>query len=115
MDKLNLGEKFIKDESIESYELHEYTSDRTILNKSGEIRFTINQQDTFLDISESYLQFEGQLVKNDDTEYKNDGNVALINNALMYLKDNIVLNDILRKTPQNILLNIITLTKLPFL
>ena len=67
MEKLNIGENFIQDESIESYEYREYTSDVRDFNKSVEIRFTINQQDVFLDISKSYLMFEGQLVKSNNS------------------------------------------------
>ena len=58
-------------------------------NKSGEIRFTINQQDVFLDISESYLLFKGQLVKSNNSEFTTTDKTTLINNALMYLFSNI--------------------------
>ena len=89
MEKLNIGENFIQDESIESYEYREYTSDVRDFNKSGEIRFIINQQDAFLDISESYLLFKGRLVKSNGSEFKKIDNTTLINNALMYLFSNI--------------------------
>ena len=89
MEKLNIGENFIQDESIESYEYREYTSDVRDFNKSGEIRFTINQQDVFLDISESYLLFKGQLVKSNNSEFTTTDKTTLINNALMYLFSNI--------------------------
>ena len=89
MEKLNIGENFIQDESIESYEYREYTSDVRDFNKSGEIRFTINQQDVFLDISESYLLFKGQLVKSNKSEFTTTDKTTLINNALMYLFSNI--------------------------
>ena len=89
MEKLNIGENFIQDESIESYEYREYTSDVRDFNKSGEIRFAINQQDVFLDISESYLLFKGQLVKSNDSEFATTDKTTLINNALMYLFSNI--------------------------
>ena len=89
MEKLNIGENFIQDESIESYEYREYTSDVRDFNKSGEIRFIINQQDAFLDISESYLLFKGQLVKSNGTEFAATDNTTLTNNALMHLFSNI--------------------------
>ena len=89
MEKLNIGENFIQDESIESYEYREYNSDVRDFNKSGEIRFTINQQDVFLDISESYLLFKGQLVKSNNSEFTTTDKTTLINNALMYLFSNI--------------------------
>ena len=63
MEILNIGENFIQDESIESYEYRRYTSDVRDFNESGEIRFIINQEDVFLHISKSYLIFEGQLIK----------------------------------------------------
>ena len=47
MEKLNIGENIIQDESIESYEYREYTSDVRDFNKSGQVRFVINQQDVF--------------------------------------------------------------------
>ena len=50
---------------------------------------TINQQDVFLDISESYLLFKGQLVKSNDSEFTTTDKTTLINNALMYLFSNI--------------------------
>ena len=89
MEKLNIGENIIQDESIESYEYREYTSDVRDFNKSGEIRFIINQQDAFLDISESYLLFKGQLVKRNGLEFATTDNTTLINNALMHLFSNI--------------------------
>ena len=47
MEKLNIGENFIQDESIGSYEYREYTSDVGDFDTSGEIRFVINQQHVF--------------------------------------------------------------------
>ena len=55
------------------------------MNQTGEIRFRINDQDIFLDISESYIEFEGQLTKLDGTEYASADKATLINNALMQL------------------------------
>ena len=78
MEKLNIGENIIQDESVESYKYREYTSDVRNFNKSGEIRFTINQQDVFLDISESYLLFKGQLVKRNGNEFATSDNTTLI-------------------------------------
>ena len=89
MEILNIGENFIQDESIESYEYRRYTSDVRDFNESGEIRFTINQEDVFLHISKSYLIFEGQLIKNNDSEFTTTDKTTLINNALMYLFSNI--------------------------
>ena len=89
MEMLNIGENFIQDESIESFEFREYTSNSSDLNQGGEITFNIKQQNAFLNISKSYLIFKGQLLKNNDSEFSKNDNVTLTNNALMHLFSNI--------------------------
>ena len=78
------------DESIKEYEYYEYgpESGAIELNKTGHIRFKIENQDTFLNISKSYLQFKGQInrVKNGvKSDFEKKDKIAFINNALMYL------------------------------
>ena len=82
---LNIGENFIQDESIESFEFREYTPITSNLNGNVEIRFNINQQNVFLNISKSYLIFKGRLLKDDDSEFSINDNITLTNNALMHL------------------------------
>ena len=90
MDILRISETPMQDESIEYYETHEYeTVTGSSLNNPGEIRINIETQDLFTHPSESYLVVEGRLTKNDDTLYANVDNVALTNNAIMHLFNNI--------------------------
>ena len=78
---LKINESLATDESIEEYEYHE--------NNPGEIRITIQTQDIFYHPGESYLLFEGQLVKTDGTAYANDNVVTITNNGMMHLFSNI--------------------------
>ena len=90
MDILRINEIPMQDESIESYETHEYGPvTGTNLNISGEIRISIETQDLFTHPSESYLVVEGRLTKDDGTLYADADNVALTNNAIMHLFSNI--------------------------
>ena len=87
---LKFDEKLLIDESIQQYEYHEYEPQaRTNLDSVGEIVININLQDFFTHPCESYLLFEGKLVKQDGTAYTNADAVALTNNGLMYLFSNI--------------------------
>ena len=91
MNILNITEKPETDESIEKYEYHSYESiTGTDLNRPGEIRINIKTQDLFTHSSESYLLFDGKLVKNaDNAAYVNADVIALTNNAMMHLFNNI--------------------------
>ena len=85
-DTLKLTDSPIIDESIEEYEYHEYEPiTGTSLNNSCDIRISIELQDVFTHPSESYLTFEGHLTEADDTLYANTDDIALTNNAIMYL------------------------------
>jgi len=87
---LRFTEKPLIDESIQEYEYHEYEPQaRTNLNHAGKITINIELQDLFTHPCESYLVFEGRLVKEDDGEYANADAVALTNNGIMYLFSNI--------------------------
>ena len=86
MDVLNITEQPIVDETIEQCEYYEYEPIMgTNLNSAGDIRINIELQDLFTLPSESYLQFEGQLTKNDGTAYVDANAIALTNNGLMHL------------------------------
>ncbi len=86
----NIKDKIDEDESISSFEYHEYTPQSGInLNNQGEIRITIETQDEFFLPSEAYLTIEGQLQKNDGTAYVDADVITLTNNALMYLFSNV--------------------------
>ena len=85
-DILKFTEPPLIDESIEEYEYHEYDPiTGTNLNNGGDIRISIELQDDFIHPSESYLIFDGRLTKADGTAYANTDEVALTNNAIMYL------------------------------
>ena len=79
MDMLKINESLTTDESIEEYEPITGSN----LNNPGEIRITIQTQDIFYHPSESYLLFEGQLVKADGTAYANTDVVTITNNGIV--------------------------------
>jgi len=91
MDILNITEKTQIDETVEEYEFHSYEPIAgTNLNNPGEIRINIETQDLFTHPAESYLVFDGKLVKAaDDAEYADADVVTLTNNAMMHLFNNI--------------------------
>ena len=84
-DILNFTEEIIVDEEIERFEFHEYEPISTSLNKEGEIRINIEQQDLFTLPSEAYLLVEGRLLKADGTSYADTDAITLVNNVIMYL------------------------------
>ena len=90
MDMLKINESLATDESIEEYEYHEYEPiTGANLNNPGEIRITVQTQDIFYHPSESYLIFEGQLVKKDGAAYADADVVTITNNGMMHLFSNI--------------------------
>jgi len=88
---LKINEKPETDESIKEYEYHSYEPiTGTDLNRPGEIRINIETQDLFTHPSESYLVFDGKLVKNaNDAVYTDVDVITLTNNAMMHLFNNI--------------------------
>ena len=81
---LELHETNATDESIKSYEYDEYQPiTGTQLNSAGQITITIENQDQFLHLHNSYLLIEGDVLKADDTRYADL--IALTNNGLLYL------------------------------
>ena len=62
--KLELHETNSTDESIKSYEYDEYQPiTDTQLNSAGQITITIENQDQFLHLHNSYLLIEGEVVE----------------------------------------------------
>ena len=83
---LKFTDTSIIDENIEEYEYHEYEHiTGTNLNNGGDIRISIESQDVFTHPSESYLIYEGCLIKADGTLYVNIDEVPLTNNTTMHL------------------------------
>jgi len=91
MNILNITEKTQIDEAVEEYEYRSYEPiTGTNLNNPGEVRINIETQDLFTHPSESYLVFDGKLVKAaDDAEYANADVIPLTNNGLMHIFTNI--------------------------
>ena len=89
-DILQITEDIPVDDSIYEYEYKEYNPiTGTDLNR-GSIVITIESQDIFTHPAESFLDIEGQIIKENPippaaAEYTNDDKIALINNGLMYL------------------------------
>ena len=73
---LELHEINHTDVSIKSYEYNGYNIQYTI---------TIDNQDKFLHLHNSYLLIEGDVLKVDGTRYADVDFVALTNNRLLYL------------------------------
>jgi len=91
MDILNITEKPEIDESVERNEDYSYEPiTGTDLNRPGEIRINTETKDLFTHPSESYLVFDGKLVKNaDDAVYADANVITLTNNTMMHLFNNI--------------------------
>ena len=85
-DILKFTDTPIIDERIDEYECHACEPiTGTSFNNGGDIRISIESQDIFTHLSESYLIFEGHLTKADGTLYVNADEVALTNKAIIYL------------------------------
>ena len=83
---LELHETNATDESIKSYEYDEYQQiTGTQLNSAEQITITIENQDQFLDLHNSYFLIEGEVLKADNNRCADADFIALINNGLLYL------------------------------
>ena len=86
-DILQITEDIPVDDSIYDYEYKEYNpiaGTVAELNR-GSIVIVIEAQDIYTHPAESFLNIEGELIKNNNNRYLLNDNVALINNGLMYL------------------------------
>ena len=87
-DCLDITEPFVYDESIQSLQYFEFTP-QTFANcktVGHPMKIYINAQDVYTLPSKSYINIKGQLRRNDnDNPYAAADEVALINNAMMYL------------------------------
>ena len=78
-DILKFIETPLINEGIEEKENHEYDPiTGTNLNNGDDIRISIESQDMFTHLSESYLICEGRLTKVDNTAYVTADEVALL-------------------------------------
>ena len=73
------------DESIKVYEYDYQPITGSQLNTAGQITITIENQDQFVHLHNSYLIVEGDVLNADNTRYADADMVALTNNGLMYL------------------------------
>ena len=74
------------DESIKSFECDEYQPiTGTQLNSTRQITITVENQDQFLHLHNSYLLIEGNVLKADNTRYADADLIALTNNGLLHL------------------------------
>ena len=90
-DYLEILESIKEDNSIESYQFREHTPQSQNLNNGHEIIIDVNTDNSYILPSESYLRIDGQLRKNNANHdaYVAADEVSLINNAMMYLFDQI--------------------------
>ena len=80
---LNLGEHPLEDNSIQK--LEDYETKISNPDTEQNPRFTVDYTDQWVLPSKAYLRFTGKIVKNDDTDYGADDNIAFVNNGFMQL------------------------------
>ena len=89
---LDLNEPHHFDESISAMDYYEYTPQSQANNNTSgqQINMIINNQDIYSLPSKSYISIKGQLRRlGNNTAYVANDEIALINNAMMYLFTNI--------------------------
>ena len=85
---LDISEPYLYDESISSMNFYEYTPQTQANNNTDghQISITINNQDIYTLPSKSYISLKGQIRRADNNNpYAAADEIALINNAMMYL------------------------------
>ena len=81
---LELHETNATDGSIKSYECDEYQPiTSTQLNSDGQIKITMENQDQFLHLHNSYLLVEGDVLKGDNSRYADVILITITNNELL--------------------------------
>src|SRR5271157_1449247 len=87
-EMLDISEPHLYDDSISSMNFYEYTPQtQANNNRNGhQITITINNQDIYSLPSKSYISIKGQIRRADNNNvYAVADEIALINNAMMYL------------------------------
>ena len=86
---LDIKQGLEEDESIVNYQLYQfYPESGTQLNNPGNITITVNNRDNFYHPAQSWLEFEGQLVKKTDgAVYTKEDVIAFVNYGILYLFD----------------------------
>ena len=91
-NSLNILETIRYDNSIQSWQYTGYTAQNQVFTESSTIQIDINASDSYTNISKSFLVIKGELVRKDNNNpYAAADEVALINNAMMYLFTEITL------------------------
>ena len=89
---LKVNDSYSIDESIANYETYAfYPITGTQLNNPGSITVTVQNSDNWYHVSNSWLEFEGQLKKSGATggNYGANDLITFANNGILYLFDNI--------------------------
>ena len=84
-DYLEILETIKEDNSIESFQFRDHTPQQQNFNIGASIIFDVNADNSYILPSESFLRIDGQIRKENDTAYAQADEVSLINNAMMYL------------------------------
>jgi len=85
---LDLLESRLVDNSIESWQYRKYAppSQADLDSVGSPIQIDIQSSDVYINPSKSYLLIKGKLVRNDnDNPFAENDEIALVNNAMMYL------------------------------
>jgi hypothetical protein len=104
-DSLNILEPIEEDNSIISYQYRDYTPQNQNINDHSDIIIDVNTTNSYIKPSDSILIIEGQLRKSNANHdvYDVVDEVALVNNAMMYLFKEISysINDIIMERITN--------------
>src|SRR6266536_1182891 len=86
-ESLNILEPIKIDDSIESWQYHDYTpqSQQNLDFIGSAIQININASDIYLNPSKSYIFFKGKLVRTNNNLFDANDEITLVNNAMMYL------------------------------
>ena len=86
---LNIQEETAVDDSIQSYKRFAYLPiSGTNLNNPNPIVIRVENSDNYFRPSDSEIEFEGKVVKEDGSAYKKaEAKLTLINNGIMFLFD----------------------------
>src|SRR2546425_158679 len=88
---LDILDPIIQDKNIELFQYYEHSpqSQDNLNRLGGIIQIDANATDSYLIPGKSYRHIKGQLVGNDNNVYAENSEIALINNAMMYLFESI--------------------------
>jgi len=92
METLQWNESILIDESIQKIDTHDYEPQigTDLNNEHNDIKIMIQNQDQFLNPSESSIYIEGSLTTDTDTQFDfKTKAISIINNGLMYMFDRV--------------------------